>query len=147
MNKAFVREPEAEERVYCPQCGTLGVPVEHSVLDRRIVPAARQKVGDAAWFCGLSQCDATYFNTFGAVVLVAELSEAVYPKDLDAPLCGCFPFFYDDVAADVEEGAPTRTRQLLAKSKSSEARCHELAADGRCCLGTVQALYMKLVNE
>jgi hypothetical protein len=51
------------------------------------------------------------------------------------------------VEADVHEGSPARTRQLLAKAKSSEAHCATLAADGRPCVAAVQQLYMKLLNK
>jgi len=73
-----------------------------------------------------------------------ELTQPVYPKNFDAPLCACFGFQYDDVEADVRDGVPTRIRELLAKSKTPEAHCQSLAADGRCCMATVQELYMKL---
>jgi hypothetical protein len=144
MNKAFIREPEFDGRAFCPRCGALGLPVEHGPLDVHIKPEARNKLGDSAWFCNFQHCEAAYFNLFEAVVLADELKAPVYPKELDAPICACFGFDYDDVEADVRDGAPTRIRELLAKSQSSEARCAELAADGRCCMAAVQELYMKL---
>ena len=144
MNKAFIREPEFDGRAFCPRCGALGLPVEHGPLDLHIKPESRNKLGDSAWFCNFQHCEVAYFNLFEAVVLVDELKAPVYPKDLDAPMCACFGFDYDDAEADVRDGAPTRIRELLAKSKSSEARCTELAADGRCCMAAVQELYMKL---
>ncbi|HYO26238.1 MAG TPA: hypothetical protein VEQ85_14955 [Lacipirellulaceae bacterium] len=144
MNKAFVREPEFDGRAYCPHCGSLGLPVEHGPLDRHIRPDARTKLGDSAWFCNFPRCDVAYFNTFEAVVLRDELQTAVYPYDLDAPMCACFGLTYDDVAADIAEGRPVRVRDLLAKSKTPAARCQELAADGRCCMAAVQELYMRL---
>src|SRR5262245_14461596 len=147
MNKAFVREPESDGRAYCPRCGTLGLPIGAAPLDTHVCPASRPKMHDAAWFCSFSRCEVTYFNEFEAVVTLAELNAPVYPKDLDAPICACFGFTYDDVEADVRDGTPTRIRQLLAKSKSSEARCQTLAADGRCCMSTVQELYVKLAGR
>jgi hypothetical protein len=147
MNKAFVREPEFDGRAFCPRCGTLGSPVEHGPLDVHIRPEARSKLGDTAWFCGFPRCEVAYFNLFDAVVLVDELRTPVYPFDLDAPMCACFGFAYDDVEADVRDGQPTRVRELLAKSQSPAARCEELAADGRCCMGAVQELYLRLREE
>ena len=144
MNKAFVREPEMDGRAFCPRCGTLGAPVESGPLDRYIKPQSRTKLGESAWFCSYAHCDVAYFNLFEAVVLVDELSRPVYPYDLDAPLCACFGLNYDDVEADIREGTPMRIRDLLQKSKSPEARCEALAPDGRCCMGTVQELYMRL---
>ena len=73
-----------------------------------------------------------------------DLNQPVYPKNFDAPLCACFGFKYEDVEADVADVVPTRIRALLAKSKTPEAHCASLAADGRCCMAAVQELYMKL---
>jgi hypothetical protein len=118
--------------------------VEAGPLDTHIRPEARSKLRDEAWFCGFGHCEVAYFNQFDAVVLVDELKSPVYPKQLDAPICQCFGFTYDDVEADAHDGQPTRIRELLAKSKTCAARCHTLAADGRPCQGAIQELYMKL---
>ena len=134
MNKAFVREPEDDGRAYCPRCKSLGVPVESGPLDTHIRAELRGKIRDAAWFCSFPRCDVAYFNQFDAVVTMDELKAPVYPYDPNAPICACFGLTYDDVEADVRDGTPTRIRELLAKSKSPDARCQTLAADGRCCM-------------
>jgi Zinc binding domain len=144
MNKAFVREPESDGRAFCPRCGNLGLPVGAGPLDRYIRAESRAKMQDAAWFCNFPRCEVAYFNEFQEVVLANELIGPVYPKDFDAPMCACFGFKYEDVESDVHDGTPTRTRQLLAKSKTPEAHCQSLAADGRCCMASVQEIYMKL---
>jgi Zinc binding domain len=149
MNKAFVREPDDDGRAYCPRCSSLGTPVGPGPLDTHIRPQSRDnqsraKMHDAAWYCGYARCDIAYFNEFDEVVLVSELKTSIYPYDLDAPICACFGLTYDDIEADVREGTPTRIRELLAKSKSSAARCETVAADGRCCVGAIQELYLKL---
>jgi Zinc binding domain len=147
MNKAFVREPEDDGRAYCPRCRSLGQPVGPGPLDTHIRPASRLKMHDAAWFCGYPHCEVAYFNQFEAVVLIAELKSPVYPKDLDAPICACFGLNFEDVEADVQEATPTRIRALLAKSKTSAAHCETLAPNGKCCIGAVQELYMKLRTQ
>lgn len=144
MNKAFVKEPEFDGRAFCPRCGSLGTTVGAEPLDTHVRPAARQRLGDAAWFCDFPRCDVAYFNLFDAVATVDELLGPIYPKQPDAPICPCFGFTLDDVEADVREGTPTRIRALLAKSQSPEAHCQRLAPDGRCCMREVQRLYMKL---
>ena len=144
MNKAFVREPEFDGRLHCPRCGMLGVPVGAGPLDTHIRTSARVKLRDAAWYCPAGQCEVAYFNQFEMVVMISELRGPVYPKDLDAPLCACFGFSYDDVVADVRDGIPTRIRELLEKSKSSAAHCQSHAVDGQCCLREVQRLYLQL---
>lgn len=147
MNKAFVREPDDDGKAYCPRCGSLGIPVGVGPLDTHIQPESRGKLQEAAWFCPFARCEVAYFNQLEMVVAVDELTGPIYPKDPSAPICACFGIAYDDVMADVREGAPTRTRQLLAKAKSNEARCATLAADGRSCVTAVQQLYMKLQSK
>src|SRR5262245_12697566 len=108
VNKAFVREPDFDGRAFCPRCGTLGIPVEHGPLDVHIRPESRNKLGDTAWYCSYPHCQVAYFNLFEAVVTLDELKTSAYPYDLDAPICACFGFTYDDIEADVCEGRPTR---------------------------------------
>jgi hypothetical protein len=144
MNKAFVREPEFDGRMHCPHCGALGVAVGTGPLDTHIRPDSRIKLGDAAWHCPYRQCEVAYYNQFEMVVMHSELRGPVYPKDLDAPLCACFGFSYDEVAADVRDGVPLRIRELLEKSKSKAASCQTLAVDGQCCMREIQKLYTQL---
>ncbi len=143
MNKAFVRKPELDGRGYCPRCGSLGTAVVEATLDAQIEPASRARLGDSAWFCGYAACEVVYFDSLERTIEVGQLRGPVYPKDADAPICPCFGFTWDDVQADIRDTAPTRIRQLLAKSKTDAARCRLLAADGRCCLPEVQRLYMR----
>ncbi len=147
MNKAFVREPEFDGRAYCPRCGSLGTPVNMAALDRHVQKQSRQQLGDSAWFCDFARCDVAYFDLFERFVAVNELQSRVYPKDAAAPICACFGFTLEDIEADVRQGTPTRIRELLAKSKSSDAQCHTLAADGRCCIREVQRLYMRQIAK
>jgi hypothetical protein len=144
MNKAFIREPDFDGRAFCPRCRSLGLAVEHGPLDVHIRQESRGKLGDTAWFCNYPRCEVAYFNLFDAVVMRDELKALIYPFELDAPICACFGLSYDDVEADVRDGAPRRIRELLAKSKSPAARCESVAADGRCCMPAVQELYMRL---
>jgi hypothetical protein len=147
MNKAFVREPDFERHTYCPKCGTISQHVWSGPLDHHVRPESRSKLGDDAWYCPNAHCEVAYFQPEGATIAVEELNDEVYPYDLDAPICACFGLTYDDVEADVAEGTPTRLRELLAKSKTPEARCAMLAVDGRCCLPVAQELYMRLKSK
>ena len=144
MNKAFVREPESDGRKHCPRCGSLGLPVGAGPLERYVPPEFRAKMQESAWFCNFPRCEVAYFNDFDEIVRADELTSPVYPKDFDAPLCACFGFTYGDVEADVRDDQPTRIRALLAKSKSPEAHCQLVAAAGRCCMSSVQELYLRL---
>lgn len=144
MNKAFVREPDLEGRVYCPRCGHLGTPVGSGPLDTHIRPEARGRMADGAWFCGYGRCPVAYFTSLDAVVTVDELKGPIFPKDLDAPLCVCTGISYDDIVAEADAPVPLRLRQLITYANSDEARCATLAADGKSCCGGVQELYLKL---
>jgi len=147
MNKAFVREPEFDGKAYCPQCGSLGAAVSEATLDHHVLEPGRSRLGDAAWCCGFAKCDVAYFDLFESRVSVEELRTPVYPKNADAPICRCFGFTIEDLEADVTEGTPTRVRELLARSKSSDANCRVLAADGQCCMREVQRLYMARIGN
>jgi hypothetical protein len=147
MNKAFIREPDQDERVFCPSCKAVGVPVMDGPLDRYIRPESRIKLLHDAWFCNSPSCDVAYFRQSGTTVTTGELSRPAYPKDPNAPICACFGYTYDDAAADVAEGLPRRTRELLAKAKSTAADCVNLAADGQSCVAAVQSLYLKLKSN
>ena len=144
MNKAFVREPEFEGPGYCPRCGTQGLKVSSGPLDTHIRPEFRQKIAESGAYCGYGRCEVAYFDSFDSVILLSELNGPLYPYDLDVPICACFGLTYDDVEADVREGVPHRIRALLVQSKSPQAHCGTLAADGQSCLREVQRLYMKL---
>jgi hypothetical protein len=144
MNKAFVREPDFERHTYCPRCGTISLHVWAGPLDTHVRAELRASLGDDAWYCPNGHCEVAYFHPDGVIVGAEALKAPVYPYDLDAPMCACFGLIYDDVAADVDDGTPHRIRELLAKSKTAEARCAAIAVDGRCCLTVVQELYMRL---
>ena len=144
MNKAFVKEPEFDGRAYCPRCGQLGTSVQAVTLDAFVQQAARGDLGDDAWFCGFERCEVAYFNLFESTVGTDQLLRSVYPKDLHAPICGCFGLQMSDIEEDVAEGHPSRLRELSERSRSDEARCQSAAADGRCCMQEAQRIYFRL---
>lgn len=143
MNKAFVREPEDLGRAYCPRCGALGDAVGADVLGRFLTPAAAERLGDVAYFCPAARCDVVYFDPFERLAFTTDLAQPVYPKDRDAPLCGCFGLTEDDIEADLREGTVTRVRELVHQAKSPAADCARRAANGKCCIGEVQRYYMQ----
>ena len=71
----------------------------------------------------------------------------MYPKDPAAPICGCFGLTREDIEQDVQEGVTTRVKAILEKAKSSAARCRQMAANGKPCIGYVQKYYMQCLNE
>jgi hypothetical protein len=142
MNKAFIREPEQGiER--CPACGALGQPVGAATLDSFIRLDVRDELGDSAFFCPSETCRVAYFDAFERQVDVDVLARPAYPKDPQAPICGCFGFTQGEIEDDVREGVATRTRALIERAKSSEAHCSKLAANGQSCIPNVQRCFMK----
>ena len=147
MNKAFVREPDADVRVLCPKCGSPGRAVENGPIEVYVRPESRAQLLNAAWCCGNAACSVVYFNMFEQFVRAADLLASVYPYDLNAPICACFGFTYGDVDDDARDPQPLRIRALLAKSKSVDARCQSFAVDGQCCMREIQRLYRQLRSE
>jgi hypothetical protein len=146
MNKAFVREPEQDGKAYCPRCGTLGIAVGQSTLDHHISVDRRSELAGDAWYCDFAKCEVAYFDLFERMVLVSDLRKGIYPKDADAPICPCFGITKEDIDAAIENRSPGPIRELIAKSKSTEANCRMLAPSGQCCLQEVQRLYIRGVG-
>lgn len=146
MNKAFIREPD-QTADYCPRCGSMGEQVGASVLRCHLTEEQRRILSEPASFCPSAQCPVAYFDCFERFVLAAALSQPVYPKDPIAPICACFGLTRQDIEQDVEEGVVTRTRAVVDKAKSLEARCAELAANGRPCVAYVQKYYLAYVKS
>jgi hypothetical protein len=142
MNKAFVREPEPTAE-YCPRCGSQGQSVGGETLATYLSSDQRRKISEPANFCPSPKCDVVYFDSFERAVLTTDLARPVYPKDPAAPICACYGLTRDDVEQDVREGVVTRVRAILEKTKSAEARCSHLAANGRSCEAYVQKYYMQ----
>jgi hypothetical protein len=88
-----------------------------------------------------------YFDGLERFVLVKDLEKPVYPKDPNAPLCACFGLTRNDVELDVAEGGVARVRAVIEKSKSPDARCSHLAANGQSCAAYVQKYYLQCKNE
>lgn len=143
MNKAFVRESDATD-VLCPRCGGAGESVIRAAFETHVPADLRRPLAASVYFCPTPSCPVAYFDAFEATVTADALTRPVHPKDPAAPLCACFGLTAEDVAADVDEGTPTRIRGLLARSKTDAARCEELSATGRSCIAEVQRCYIKL---
>ena len=142
MNKAFVREPDQADE-HCPRCGSLGQAVGRVTLESHLPPEARGQLSDFACFCPYPPCEVAYFDMFERVVPISALLRPVYPKDPDAPICGCFGLTCEDIEQDVREGVVTRVKALLAKAQSADAHCASKAANGQSCVPEVQRYFMK----
>lgn len=142
MNKAFVREPD-NTADYCPRCGARGEPVGPVTLRNYLSEQQRRAIAATADFCPSPTCPVAYFDSFKRVVLAAELSRPVYPKDSRAPVCACYGLTLAEIESDAAAGAVERVREIVGKSKSPDARCADLAANGRPCTGYVQKCYLE----
>jgi hypothetical protein len=143
MNKAFVREPDDTGQAYCPRCRSLGVAVQEPTLVAQLSAEAIKELSDTAWFCPFPSCDVAYFDMFERVATVGALRAPVYPKDPDAPICPCFGFTTDEIEEDLADGGVERTRALVARAKSAEARCSAASPTGQSCVAEVQRYYMR----
>lgn len=142
MNKAFVREPDVTAE-YCPRCGSAGDSVGEITLAAHLTVEQRRNLAEPASFCPIPRCEVAYFDNFERFVLASDLARPVYPKNPTAPICACFGLTCDDVDQDVAEGGVVRVREAIEKAKLPEARCAELAANGRSCVALVQRYYMQ----
>jgi hypothetical protein len=100
-------------------------------------------LAETAFFCPFAKCQVAYFDMFERRVTTDQLRAGVYPKDPQAPICGCFGMTLAEVEADARAGVVERVRALVARARSSEARCRTMAASGQSCIGDVQRAYMK----
>jgi hypothetical protein len=146
MNKAFTREPERTAD-YCPRCGAKGEPVGAETLKHHLGEDLRGRISESASFCPSPSCDVVYFDALERIVLAAELSRPVYPKDLDAPICASFGLTRDDIEQDLREGGTRRIKAALEKAKSAAACCFRLAANGRSCAGYIRRYYMQRLSH
>lgn len=146
MNKAFVREPDGDDAL-CPRCGGRGEVVGRAAIESHEPPALVDHLSAGASYCVTPICEVVYFDAFERVVTLDQLTRPVYPKDPDAPICACFGATTELIEQDLAEGGVTRTRALIAKSKSDEARCATMSVTGRSCAAEVQRYYMRRKNE
>lgn len=144
MNKAFIREPDHSAQAHCPHCGSLSVPVGRETLEAFLLPEALTTVAESGFFCPYPTCEIVYFDVFDRSVGTTSVRRAVYPKDPNAPICGCFGLTRDDIDQDIAEGVVTRCKDLIAKAKTPAARCAIMASDGRSCVPEVQRYYMRM---
>ena len=145
MNKAFIREPDPTAD-FCPRCGSKGEPVGADALTSYLTDQQRQGLAESVSFCPSPKCQVVYFDSFERVVMASETTRPVYPKDPTAPICACFGLTQEDIEQDVREGVVTRTKAVLEKAKSPDARCAEMAANGKPCVALVQKYYMQCRN-
>ena len=146
MNKAFVREPE-QTADYCPRCGSKGEEVGIAALKSYLTDQQRRGLAAPVNFCPSAKCGVAYFDSLERVVMASELPRPIYPKDPAAPICACFGLTRQDIEQDVQEGVVTRTRAVLEKAKSPQARCAQMAANGKPCLAWVQKYYLECRNR
>lgn len=146
MNKAFTREPDASSD-YCPRCGTQGETVGIETLQSFLSDEQRRMLSVPANFCPSPSCDVVYFDSFERALLAADLAKPVYPKDPNAPLCGCLGLTWDDIEADAIKGDRSRVKAAIELAKSPSARCHVTMASGHACVGLVQKCFLQSMNR
>ena len=146
MNKAFVKESE-DQGDRCPKCGSVGQSVLQVTLEAHLTPQVRSELSKSAFFCPFPTCEVAYFDQFERTVSVKALTNPVYLKNPDAPICPCFGLTCDEIEADVREGVVTRVKAHLQRAQSSDARCQTMSADGQSCIAAVQRYFMQLRGE
>lgn len=146
MNKAFVKEAEGNGGL-CPLCGSLGLAVASETLSAFVRPERRHDLADTGFFCQFPQCEAIYFDDFERYLKADALIRTVWPKDLEAPICGCFGFKADEIEDDVRSGSVARVKAALTRANSGKTQCPTMSATGRNCAGEIQKYYFKLRGQ
>jgi len=146
MNKAFVKEVEGNGGL-CPRCGGLGIAVASETLNAFIRPERRQDLADTGFFCQFPRCEAIYFDDFERYLTAEALVRPVWPKDLEAPICGCFGFKADAIEDDVRSGTVAQVKAAVAQANSGKTHCPTMSATGRNCAGEIQKYYFKLRSQ
>ncbi len=147
MNKAFMREPDDNGQRFCPRCQSLGVALTAETWRAHVAKPGEVQLAEQAYFCPFPRCDVVYFDEFDRVAVQREIAHPVYPKDADAPLCGCFGLTADDVEQDLREGALRECEPCWPRAKHPRpiAECSPpavSAVSARC-----SAYYMKRRSE
>lgn len=146
MNKAFLREPDqADSR--CPACDGVGQSIGPQTLAAQLNEELLRRFADAAAFCRTENCPVVYFDDYGARVERSEIGRPIPIKDVEAPLCGCFGLTRDDIEQDVAEGGVARTKEVVLKAQSPDARCSTQAPNGRSCVAEVQGYFVRCKNR
>lgn len=143
MNKAFVNDDDGGSHDRCPKCDSQGVLVGTETLDAFLPAAIRSSMSDSAYYCPTPHCEVVYFDEFERTILHEQIEKPIYPKDPEAPICGCFGLTRDDIEADLREGAPRRVKEIIAKSEGPEAHCASASASGECCVPEVKRYYLR----
>lgn len=147
MNKAFIKELDSSGDTRCPRCGSLGTPVLRATLEAHLTPQGAAIFSDSAVFCEYPSCEVAYFDHLQRIAEVSLLVHPVYPKDLDAPLCGCFGFTAEEIEQDVEEATNRRVKAMWQRANSDEACCSTKSPNGQSCLPVIQRYFLKLREQ
>jgi CopZ-like zinc binding protein len=140
MSRAFMREPDPKDPG-CPECGATCEPVAPSTVDAHVPPSLRAPLTGTVFYCANPSCRTAYFNSWGASVPAGQVIGSAWPKDPEGPICPCFGVNADDVLADARDGRKDRVKELVDRSRGSEARCAQSSPDGACCVPRVLRLF------
>lgn len=146
MNKAFVKEVEGSAGI-CPRCGGLGIAVASETLNAFVKSDRRSELADTGFFCQFPRCEVIYFDDFERILTADAVVRPVWPKDVDAPICGCFGFKAEEIDDDFRSGSVARVKAAVARANSAEARCLTKSPTGRNCAGEIQRYYFKLRGQ
>lgn len=142
MNKAFVKEPEAGEP-RCPSCGGPGPSVGQETLAAWLCDAPRTTLPKGGYFCSNPGCDVAYFDAWEATVPVDRLRAPCWPKDPEAPVCGCFGLLAETIEEEAAVNEVALIREHLARAESDDAACATKSPTGRSCVAEVRRLFIQ----
>lgn len=134
----------AAPKPICPSCGMPGKPVPGRTVASLVSAIALKTLdGLRPYFCRNGDCDALYFVASGVIANKTDAVVRVGLKETEGPrpICYCFGFTYEDIAAEVAQGTasgPTIAARIRAEVRAGRCDCEGKNPAGSCCLGDVQ---------
>lgn len=121
----------------CPTCQKKGQTMLLTTVRAVLNPdAMRRCLPETYCFCQTSDCPVVYFGQTNCFE-IADLRVPVFQKSTaaDIPVCYCFGFSRDDLAAPEGHLIPQHIQTYV---KNKQCACELRNPQGRCCLGNIR---------
>ena len=136
----------------CPECKTEGKPVGVKTLQHLVIEGKRGAIGDGSYyFCAAPDCPVVYYNAAGSVLFhKGDIIIKVGLKESNPPIqvCYCFNIAEEDIREEIRKtGSSTASQRIRSKIKAKGCACEINNPSGRCCLGDIEKVEKRLMQE
>ncbi len=144
--------PIVVNSAHCRLCGRKGQSVTRRTMEHLLVDSARARLEDHPYFfCATPTCPVVYFsNEADSYFYKGDVRVRVGVKETEdpVPICYCFgiteKMVRDEIAAT---GRTTIPDYIKAQIKSGRCACEIMNPSGRCCLGVVTGIALRLLKR